>query len=250
MMNLCKYNIYIGGGDGTGTTKSLTPCKCAKGGAHVFILPDTNAPYYEKMGLFENTLIEWTAEQLCDKNKITLDIGAHTGTYGISLANYSKRVVCFEPQRATFYALCGSVALSGLSHKVLCHQVALGSAPGEVELNIISPDGGGSFIVQPDRGDGGNSPSANVLQTEMVKMRTLDSFNLDNIGFIKIDVENSELAVLQGAHKTIQRCSPKPKILFESNHPSNMDGPLFEFIKSMGYTIYPINHYSNMFLAA
>ena len=39
-------------------------------------------------------------------------------------------------------------------------------------------------------------------------VRTLDSFNLDNISFIKIDVEGYELNLLKGAQETIEKNKP------------------------------------------
>ena len=88
-----------------------------------FILPKNLSSCYLNNGLFEANLIDW-CKQFCSKSKITLDIGAHTGTYGISLSKNSKEVYCFEPQKMTYYALCGSVALSNLQN-IKCMQLAL-----------------------------------------------------------------------------------------------------------------------------
>ena len=111
-----------------------------------YILPRTLMPCYYTNGLFESGLIEWS-KQFCSTNSTFLDIGAHTGTYTISLSKHCKRVVSFEPQQMTYYALCGSVAMSNLRN-VQCIQVGLGS-PDQVgisTLNIVSNDGGGSSI--------------------------------------------------------------------------------------------------------
>ena len=43
----------------------------------------------------------------------------------------------------------------------------------------------------------------------MVKTKTLDSFNLSGIDFIKIDVEGYELHVLSGGRETIAKNKPK-----------------------------------------
>ena len=68
-----------------------------------------------------------------------LDIGAHTGTYTVSLAQYCNHVYAFEPQKMTYYALCGSIALSNLTN-VTCLNVGLGSNEqvGKQTLNIIT----------------------------------------------------------------------------------------------------------------
>ena len=202
------------------------------------ILPSTNMDYYAKHGLFEKNLIEWS-KQLCSKDKNILDIGAHTGTYSLCLAPYAKHVYSFEPQKMTYYALCGSVALSNATN-VTCHPVGLGSESqvGIKDLYIRSQDGGGSSVHL--LGDP-------VLASEKIEIRTLDSYKYDSIGFIKMDVEDNELFVLQGAAETIRRCG-HPKILFESNHENKA---LFDYItNSLGYrSIVQIGGVSNMFLA-
>ena len=97
---------------------------------NVYLLPQVNLDYYVKNGLFECQLIEW-CKQFCSKDKVFLDIGAHSGTYTISLADCAKEVYSFEPQKMTYYSLCGSVALSD-KQNVSCFQVGLGS-PNRLE---------------------------------------------------------------------------------------------------------------------
>jgi len=204
---------------------------------NVYILPKNNINYYIDHGLFEKNLIEW-CKQFCKKDQNILDIGAHSGTYTISLANHCKTVYSFEPQKMTFYSLCGSVALSNLKN-VNCLNIGLGTSEqvGKQILNIVSLDGGGSTLH--------NDNNSDVLQTEEIEIRTLDSFNIDNISFIKIDVENNELQVLLSSQNTLKR-SNYPKILFEMN---KLNTQLVEFLESMNYNIISINGYNNMFLA-
>ena len=80
-----------------------------------YLMPSVNHTYYAERGLFENNLIEW-CKQFCKKDATFLDIGAHTGSYAITLAPYSGKVVAFEPQKMTYYALCGGVALSSATN--------------------------------------------------------------------------------------------------------------------------------------
>jgi len=201
-----------------------------------FILPSNNIHYYSQNGLFESNLIEWS-KQFCFSNKVTLDIGAHSGTYSVCLADKSHHVFSFEPQKMTYYSLCGSVALSNLKN-VTCINYGLGSNDqvGEKELFIVSNDGGGSTLIKNQN---------QVLATEKVSIRTLDSFGLTNIGFIKMDVEENELNVLLGATETLKK-SNYPTILFESNTENE---ELFNFLTNLSYKIIPINGYNNMFLA-
>ena len=163
-----------------------------------------------------------------------MDIGAHSGTYSISLARLSKQVYAFEPQRMTYYALCGSTALSGMDN-IYCMNVGLGSLEqtGRQSLKIVSNDGGGSSLHS----------TVGVLREEIINLITLDSLELSSIGFIKMDVEENELFVLQGGLKTLER-SGWPSILFESN---DKNAELFQFIQKQGYKIISIGGCSNIF---
>lgn len=202
---------------------------------NIYLLPHVNMDYYIKHGLFECQLIEW-CKQFCSKDKIFLDIGAHSGTYTISLADVSKEVYSFEPQKMTYYSLCGSVALSG-KENVSCFQVGLGSPEqvGRQILKIVSHDGGGSSLHS----------TTGILREEPIDIKTLDDYELDNVGFIKMDVEENELFVIKGALKTIRR-NNYPTIIFESNFENT---ELFDYIRSIGYkNIIKLVGCHNMFL--
>jgi FkbM family methyltransferase len=138
----------------------------------------------------------------------------------------------------TYYALCGSVALSNLTN-VTCLNFGLGSTEQEgiQTLNIISLDGGGSTLHKENN---------NILNTEEIEIKTLDSYNFVNIGFIKIDVENNELQVLKSSINTLKN-SNYPKILFEMNE---YNSELIEFLISLKYYITNLINCSNMYLAS
>jgi FkbM family methyltransferase len=205
---------------------------------NTYLLPSSNLSYYVTHGLFESTLIAWCA-QFCNKNSVFLDIGAHTGTYSISLSKYCKQVYAFEPQKKTFYALCGSVALSNIDN-IECINYGLGSKEqiGNSTLKIVSIDGGGSSM----------HATSGIIKEETIKVKTLDSFNIDGISLIKIDVEDNELFVLMGGVETIIR-SNYPHICFECNTESENKKKLFNFLNEINYNIVAITSTTNMFLA-
>lgn len=203
-----------------------------------YILPHNLISCYCERGLFESSLIEW-CKQFCSPDKIILDIGAHTGTYALSLASKSKHVYAFEPQQMTYYALCGGVALSNLKN-VSCMNYGLGSHEqiGRNVLKIISNDGGGSSI----------HATTNILREETIQIEMLDNLNLIDIGFIKMDVEDNELFVLQGGIKTLKQ-SGYPPILFECND-KMQHIELFQFMEDLSYKIIPLSGVHNMYLAS
>ena len=242
---------------------------------NVYILPQTNVDYYRQHGLFEKSLIEWS-KQFCDPDWVMLDIGAHTGTYGIALADYCQHVYAFEPQKSTYYALCGSVALSNKTDKITCINMALGTeeqSKRDNTLKIRSLDGGGSSLFHisnasntplactltshatPDQNPAQDTTSDPVqdktqtLSEEKIHVSTLDDMKIQNIGFIKLDVEYNELAVLQGGRRTIHQ--NLPKILFEVN-PEDSDNKkaIFNYLnQEFNYRITAISGFNNMYLA-
>jgi len=204
-----------------------------------YILPQNLMMDYTNRGLFEAPLIEW-CKQFCNPEKNILDIGAHTGTYALSLSGCCNQVYCFEPQEMTYYALCGGVALSN-RRNIKCINVGLGSEEqrGKQTLNIVSNDGGGSTIQ--------SAQGMNVLRQEEITVETLDSFAISNISFIKMDVEENEYFVLLGARNTLE-LSGFPPILFECNNPGE-NKQLFEYLITLGYKVVHVSGVNNMFLA-
>lgn len=131
-----------------------------------------------------------------------LDGGAHVGTWARVLSGRFDRVVAVEPSPDTFEALTANMQTFGCLN-VECRQAALGAAAGTVSMtldaaNTARANTGGRF-VQP------KGP---------IPLQTIDSFALPTLGFIKLDVEGSEVAALLGATQTLQRC--RPIVLFEN----------------------------------
>lgn len=203
------------------------------------------AKYILANGIFEYPLITW-CQQFVKKDSIFLDIGAHMGTYSVILSDHCKEVHAFEPQTDTYTCLNCSVSANGCKN-ITTHNVALGEKEGQLSLNVVSPDGGGSTL----RPDIPGKMSMKVLGTETVEVKTLDSFGFTNVGFIKMDVEGSELSVLKGAKETIKN-NRFPPFIFEvwpNNWYANDKKELMDYITRLGYKIVEIGGVNNMYLA-
>lgn len=206
-----------------------------------FLVPANMAPEWAYHGMPELSLIQW-AQQFVKSDKRFVDIGAHVGTWTVQLAPHSLETFAFEPQQQTYFGLCGNLFLNGVKN-VRPFNLALGATPGEATLRVISPDGGGSSIVELPT-------NQNPSGTERVMVQTLDSFELTDVSLIKIDVEGAEFDVLRGALRTILTC--EPKIIFES-----WDADWYEesrkkveaFFDEIDYRVVPINGYPYIKLA-
>jgi FkbM family methyltransferase len=158
--------------------------------------------YYRKYGEIELHLVEF----LCDRRRDAIDVGAHEGCYVYWLRRYARHVIGFEPLPVLAEALVNKFGAS-----ITVRNLALSREAGKAVLRIPLIDG---ILVQ---GCASLSPSVNAdLPTHRdIEVRTaaLDEIYRGDVGFMKIDVEGFEDAVLDGAVKTINRC--RPNLLIE-----------------------------------
>lgn len=155
---------------------------------------------------------------LADKNKLCLDVGANFGVITQALETSGFTCVAFEPQPDIFNIMCKNVR----GEK---HNCALGDKEGVSVMPLIPPNQNVNY-------GGFKVGTQSKLGTVNVAIKTLDSFNFENVGFIKIDVEGYEEKVLRGAEKLIEKCRP---ILYIED---NRDNPnLRPYILSLEYIL-------------
>ena len=72
------------------------------------------------------------------------------------------------------------------------------------------------------------------VEIRVPKLR-LDDYEVHNVGFIKIDVEGHELAVLQGSEQTIRASMPILLVEIEDRHRANTISDTSAFFAELGY---------------
>jgi FkbM family methyltransferase len=172
------------------------------------------------------------APLLCSPDMIAIDVGASDGAYTIRLCQRAKHVIAFEPQPRQAIRLEAMVRANSLRVKV--ETVALSDRPGSVMLRV--PPGalrGRATIEQLNALD----DLTDVEQIE-VPTRRLDDYELADVGFIKIDVEGHELAVLRGGEQTLRRSEPVLLVELEDRHYPNVVAETNTFLKGLGYSGY------------
>ena len=139
------------------------------------------------------------------KGCTAIDVGANRGFYSHALSRIAKRVEAFEPNPAV-----AAFARAKLGRRVHVHEVALSDRAGTAAFFVPrTPDGHGMHLL----GNLGNFHQTPDLDRTDVRLATLDSYAFRDVGFIKIDVEGSELEVIAGARATIAR--DRPNLLVE-----------------------------------
>lgn len=129
------------------------------------------------------------ALEYCTNWRTAVDVGAHAGLWTMQLLKQFEMVHAFEPVSAHLACLLQNTI--GLQNMTFLG-MALGEKEGLVSIHTASTSSGDSWI------DGNGD----------IEMRTLDSFEFEDVDFIKIDCEGYEYFVLQGAKDTLKRCRP------------------------------------------
>jgi len=154
---------------------------------------------------------------LCDRTKTGIDIGAKVGMYTYRIRAHSSDVVAFEPiplfnhmLRAVFEGKRGRV-----------EPVALSNVAGKATMRLPYDSTGERQFGRSTIETANPLQHHEVATTQQIEVetRTLDGYELANVGFIKIDVEGHELAVLEGAERTIE--AQHPTLLVECNDDHN-----------------------------
>lgn len=137
-----------------------------------------------------------------------IDAGANKGDYGDHLRRwgYKGRILSIEPATAPFTLLERRIAQDTSWSAV---QVALGSEPGEAEINLSQDERFNSFLATNKKARTFD-PKSGVVGTEKVRIDTLDTILQDQHPFwrpfLKIDTQGFERQVLGGAGDLLRRC--------------------------------------------
>lgn len=157
-----------------------------------------------------------------------LDIGANHGVYSYALSRLATMVHCFEP-----LSECCRYIQDYDSARIMVHNTALSDQAGELELHV--PLINGRAVYTRASLDVPNGPS----EPRHVSVRTLDSYELTNVGFIKIDVEGVEASVLRGGWGTIRTHLPAMLIEVDrARHSPESFDAIFAMLRTLEYTAY------------
>lgn len=170
--------------------------------------------YYWKHYYFTGERELLQLRSMVDPRLLAIDVGGNTGVYTYHLSRLARDVVTFEPNPdyADF--------LRYMRLKTRVEPVALSAEDGSAELRIPILDdkelGGMASLAE------GAFPEDTPCRAVTVPSRRLDDYEFRDVGFIKIDVEGHEEAVLSGAGRTIR--SARPRLLIEIEERSNPGG--------------------------
>ena len=139
-------------------------------------------------------------KNILKEGDICLDCGANLGYHTVTMSKLvgkTGKVIAIEPQRIIYQQLNGNVFMNGLRN-VICIHAAIGNTNGTVQMDYVNYDVAGVNIGGTKIGNGG----------ENVDLVKLDDIITDGVKFIKIDIQGSEVMLLDGAQQLILHSRP------------------------------------------
>ncbi len=131
-----------------------------------------------------------------------IDIGANVGSFTVlASAHAGATTIAIEPVPATFKLLMNTVFANQVHDIVTSHNIALGSAKGQIEFTDV-------------KGAANHVATKEDKNTIKVNVDVLDHLLVEkNPLLVKIDVEGFETEVLEGAKETLKKESLKAIII-------------------------------------
>jgi FkbM family methyltransferase len=156
---------------------------------------------------FEINFLNFIKNNFPNQNEI-LDIGANIGNHSLFFLKFlnCNKVHSFEPVKSNLTFLKKNVEQYLEKSKI--YDIALSDKEGYSTLYNSQMGNDGGFSLHS------YSNGSSFIVEDNILTKKLDSYNLNNITMIKIDVENHENEVLDGARNTINRNKP---IIFIEN---------------------------------
>jgi FkbM family methyltransferase len=154
------------------------------------------------------------------QNNTFVDIGASNGWYSEASHRVGfSNIYSFEPRTDTeLQQRCSPYSI--------INQCAVSDYEGLSDFYHVPKNPNISSLARPF----GRHGQAQHFDIISVPVRPLDSFNIENIDLIKIDVEGNELAVLKGAVNTLQNNSVALIIEMSRDH-----NKILKFLKELNY---------------
>tara|TARA_B100000902_G_C27132025_1_gene824128 strand:- start:164 stop:823 length:660 start_codon:yes stop_codon:yes gene_type:complete len=161
------------------------------------------------------------------KFRTALDIGGNIGFWSKNMCERFKTVEIFEPDASNVECLRSN--LEGHNNYNL-HQIGLGNKNTQKQF-YKSHVSSGAHTFNP-----AHIPAGGITKS-VLEIKTLDSFNLTDVDFIKIDTQGSELEILEGAKQTLTENKCVLNVEIEQKNPEQVKAgrPIFELMESLGY---------------
>ena len=172
--------------------------------------------------------------ELVDPARVAVDVGANRGVWTHQLAALCPTVYAFEPNPKMFAILDAARPAN-----VIARRVALSNRSGVASLNVPRSARGYSNQHASLENNWSGATEFGVVE---VATERLDDLDIPPCGFIKIDVEGHEPAVIAGAAELIARDRPTLLIELEQRHSASSIEQSITAVTELGYEAFVLKH--------
>lgn len=190
--------------------------------------------------LFEKFILSFV-KQFIDPDKNILDIGANIGVHSVVYSNYLKHgnVYSFEPQKVIYDLLVSNLHVNNCKN-VIAYNFGASNVDDTFYMNAHydTLDNQGAFrICSKDESTG-----------LTIQCKRIDDLNIENVGYVKIDVEGHEYETLLGMQTLLEK--NKPNLLIEIHESSPTKNNVLMFLEKIGYCQYIcLSHCDYLFIS-
>lgn len=163
---------------------------------------------YEGKGPYQQRNLK-CLQELCPHSRVTLDIGANVCMNSIEYAEFSDWVYAWEPFPQTAEMAQMTIDANEIENITL-YNCGLGSEQKQYETKAVEKNSGQNHVLPFKKNAKATGPT--------IYVETLDSYGLNNVDIIKIDVEGFEMEVLQGGEQTIVKNKPIVQVEIDEKH--------------------------------
>jgi FkbM family methyltransferase len=156
----------------------------------------------------EPEMVAWIEEEF-RPGDVFYDVGANVGAYSLVAAARWEgmvRVVAVEPSAINFMRLTRNLSLNACGAHVVALPVALGAATGIETFHYASLEAGGALHALGEAKDYRGRPFAAAARSAVLAFaldELIEQFKLPPPTHLKLDVDGTELAILQGASRSL-----------------------------------------------
>jgi FkbM family methyltransferase len=178
--------------------------------------------------LFEKFILTFV-RHFINPDKNIIDLGANIGTHSIIYSNYTNgKIYSFEPQKIIFDILNKNVELNNCKN-IITYNFGGSNLNKKYYMNAcyLNKDNQGSFKIDE------TLDSTNGLEIEC---KIIDDLNIENVCYIKIDVEGHEYEALLGLKKLLIK--EHPTLMIEIHNTCVTINETFKLLEELGYKKY------------
>lgn len=227
-----------------------------------YVIIDKQKIYLDKwdsLDLLENKVYGELDTKIVKKvvktDDVVLDLGANIGYFTIlfaKLVGNNGKVIAFEPEFKNFQILKKNIAENGF-HNVIAENKAVSEKNGTTVLYTGTKSSGANRIYEPKKAqewrEKGKQQEFLKNEIETVSIdEFLNNKKIENVDFIKMDIEGGEFFALKGMKNVLK--NPNLKIFMEWDKPALEDSGIkpiqvLELLKEENFYIYYVHDKKN-----